>query len=147
MYEWYGTKAKCDSNSIDDNKQKLKLGQLITSPAWHQFDHMMPGVSKGFSFQLVDFLTIKGEENDAWCAFITDTQQYIQLDFTRNTCVTRIVTYGRGQKSHWVKRYILQYSSDFFVWHNYTENGFVKVRKSQSFVFLWTPSPTIQMYC
>ena len=38
-------KAKCDSSSIDDNKQKLKLGQLITSPAWHQFDHIMPGVS------------------------------------------------------------------------------------------------------
>ena len=141
-------KAKCDSNSIGYNKQKLKLEQFrITSPAWHQFDHIMPGVSKGFSFQLVYFLTIKGEENDAWCASITDTQEYIQLDFTRNACVTRIVTYGRGQKSHWVKRYIMQYSSDDVVWHNYTENGFAKVRKSQSFVFRRTPSPTIQMYC
>ena len=141
-------KAKCDSNSIGYNKQKLKLGQLITSPAWHEFDHIMLGVSKGFSFQLVDFLTIKGEENDAWCAFITDTQQYIQLDFTRNTCVThaRIVTYGRSQKSHWLKRYMIQFSSDDVVWHNYTENGFVKVRKRQSFVFRITPSPTIQMY-
>ena len=43
-------KAKCESNSIGDNKQKLKLEQLITSPAWHQFDHIMPGVRKGFSF-------------------------------------------------------------------------------------------------
>ena len=142
-------KARCDSNSIGDNKQKLKLGQFMTSPAWHQFDHIMLGVSKGFSFQLVDFLTIKGEENDAWCAFITHTQQYIQLDFTRNTCVTRarIVTYGRSQKSHWVKRYMIQFSSDDVVWHNYTENGFVKVRKRQSFVFRITPSPTIPMYC
>ena len=51
-------KAKCDSNSIGYNKQKLKLEKLITSPALHQFDHIMPGVSKGFSFQLVDFLTM-----------------------------------------------------------------------------------------
>ena len=147
MYKWYGMKAKCDSNSVGDNKQKLKLGQLITSPACRQFDHIMRGVSKGSSFQLVDFLTIKGEENDAWCAFITDTQQHIQLDFTRNTRVTRIVTYGRSQKSHWVKRYMIQFSSDDVVWHNYTENGFVKVRKRQSFVFRITPSPTIPMYC
>ena len=136
-----------DSNSTGYNKQKLKLEQLITPPAWHQFDHIMTGVSKGFSFSSVDFLTIKGEENDAWCAFITDTQQYIQLDFTRNTRVTRVVSYGRSQKSHWVKRYIMQFSSDDVVWHNYTENGFVKVRKSQSFVFRRAPSPTIQMYC
>ena len=50
MYKWYGMKAKCDSNSIGYNKQKLKLEKLITSPAWHQFDHIMTGVSKGFSF-------------------------------------------------------------------------------------------------
>lgn len=89
----------------------------------------------------MDFLTIKGEENDAWCAFITDTQQYIQLDFTRNTRVTRVVTYGRGQKSHWVKRYIMQFSSDDVVWHNYTENGFVKVRKVRALYFEERPPP------
>ena len=50
MNKWYGMKRKCDSNSIGDNKQKLKLEQLITSPAWHQFAHIMTGVSKGFSF-------------------------------------------------------------------------------------------------
>ena len=41
---------RSDGNSIAYNKQKLKLEQLITSPAWHQFDHIMTGVSKGFSF-------------------------------------------------------------------------------------------------
>ena len=61
--------------------------------------------------------------------------------------MTRIVTYGTGQKSHWVKRYLMQFSSDDVVWHNYTENGFVKVRKRQSFVFRRTPSPANQMYC
>ena len=72
-------------------------------------------------------LPTKGAENDGWCAFISNTQQYIQLDFTRNTRVTRIVTYGRSQKAHWVKRYMIQFSSDEEMWHNYTENGFVKV--------------------
>jgi len=72
-------------------------------------------------------LLVKGSGNDAWCAFISNTLQYIQLDFTRKTRVTRIVTYGRSQKKHWVKRYTLQYSDDEVIWQNYTENGFIKV--------------------
>ena len=73
------------------------------------------------------FLSGLGDENDAWCAFITNDQQYIQLDFTRRTRVTRIVTYGRSQKKHWVKRYLIQFSNDEVEWYNYKENGFVKV--------------------
>lgn len=45
-----GIALRRESNSIGYNKQKLKLEQLITSPAWHQFDHIMTGLSKGFSF-------------------------------------------------------------------------------------------------
>ena len=78
-------------------------------------------------FILMIFRSALGDENDAWCAFITNDQQYIQLDFTRRTRVTRIVTYGRSQKKHWVKRYLIQFSNDEVAWYNYKENGFVKV--------------------
>ncbi|XP_078374347.1 neuropilin-1a-like [Oculina patagonica] len=64
--------------------------------------------------------------NDAWCAFNTNNQQYIQLDFTRKTRVTGIVTYGRSEKEHWVTRYLIQFSNDEVIWHNYMENGFIK---------------------
>ncbi|KAJ7391350.1 hypothetical protein OS493_018393 [Desmophyllum pertusum] len=66
------------------------------------------------------------EVNDAWCASITDYQQYIQLDFTRKTRVTGIVTYGRSKKEHWTTKYLIQFSNDDVIWHNYKENGFVK---------------------
>ena len=98
--------------------------------AMNFFKHSGSGRSKGkqiLHFNWLIFWPAKGAGNDAWCAFISNTKQYIQLDFMRNTCVTRIVTYGRRQKSHWVKRYKIQFSSDEVIWHNYTENGFVKV--------------------
>ena len=38
-----------------------------------------------------------------------------------------VKTYGRNQKAHWVKKYVIQYSTDEETWHNYTEHGFVKV--------------------
>ena len=70
---------------------------------------------------------VQGPGYDTWCAFTTNNQQYIQLDFTRKTRVTGIATYGRSQKQHWITRYLLQFSNDERIWHNYTENGFVKV--------------------
>lgn len=70
---------------------------------------------------------VKGAGYDAWCAFTTNNQQHIQLDFTRKTRVTGIVTYGRSQKQHWVTRYLIQFSNDEVMWHDYMENGFVKV--------------------
>lgn len=82
------------------------------------------------------FLSGLGGDNDAWCAFITNDQQYIQIDFTKKTRVTRIETYGRSQKQHWVKRYLIQFSNNDMEWYNYMENGFDKVRKdSSSFSF------------
>lgn len=66
-------------------------------------------------------------EKDAWCASDTNTQQFIQVDFLKKTRVTKVETFGRKEKFFWVKKYILQYSTDDITWLNYTENGFVKV--------------------
>ncbi|XP_068753099.1 uncharacterized protein [Montipora capricornis] len=66
------------------------------------------------------------DSSDAWCASTENTEQYIQVDFTRKTHVNGVKTYGRSQKAHWVKKYVIQYSTDEETWHNYTEHGFVK---------------------
>ncbi|XP_074625777.1 EGF-like repeat and discoidin I-like domain-containing protein 3 [Acropora palmata] len=73
--------------------------------------------------------------NDAWCAVTTDKQQYIQVDFTRKTRLTRVETYGRSEKEHWVKKYTIQYNTDEETWHNYTEHGFIKVSACIGIVF------------
>lgn len=70
---------------------------------------------------------MQGLGYDAWCAFTSNNEQYIQLDFARKTRVTGIVTYGRSQKQNWITRYLLQFSNDEVKWHDYMENGFVKV--------------------
>jgi hypothetical protein len=71
--------------------------------------------------------------DDAWCASVTNEQQYIQVDFPIKTRVTRIVTYGRRTKLFWVTRYSLQFSNDETTWQYYNENGFKKV----GFVYSW----------
>lgn len=76
----------------------------------------------------IEFLiAVQGPGYDAWCAFTTNDQQHIQLDFTRKTRVTGILTYGRSQKQHWITKYLLQFSNDELIWHDYMENGAVKV--------------------
>ncbi|XP_022795203.1 uncharacterized protein LOC111333840 [Stylophora pistillata] len=82
--------------------------------------------SSTYSF-LQPYKARPGGDNDAWCAFIANDQQFIELDFTKKTRVTRIVTYGRSQKQHWVKRYLIQFSNNEVDWYNYTENGFDKL--------------------
>jgi len=66
---------------------------------------------------------------DAWCAWITNTDQFIQVDFPYLTTITRLSTYGRRTKLEWVTQYTLQYSDDEVKWLDYTENGFVKVKR------------------
>ena len=76
---------------------------------------------------------MQGPGYDAWCAFTTNNEQYIQLDFMRKTRVTGIVTYGRSQKQNWITRYLLRFSNNEVNWHDYMENGVVKVTvKSQT---------------
>ena len=65
--------------------------------------------------------------DDAWCAKNIDDQQYIQLDFQQRTRVTAVSTFRRKEKKHWVTKYNLLYSNDDVIWHEYNENGFVKV--------------------
>ncbi|EDO44680.1 predicted protein [Nematostella vectensis] len=66
------------------------------------------------------------QSDDAWCAFVTNDQQYIQVDFPRKTRITQFVTYGRRTKLMWVTQYSLQYSDDETNWKDYTENGHIK---------------------
>ena len=44
------------------------------------------------------------------------------------TRVTGVGTLRRDTKDHWVAEYMLQYSEDDIAWHDYHENGYIKVR-------------------
>eukprot|EP00794_Sanderia_malayensis_P000312 gene312-942_t len=64
---------------------------------------------------------------DAWCAQTQDANPFIQVLFARKTRITRITTWGRQLKNHWVKSYSIQYSDDYVNWKTYMENGFEKI--------------------
>ena len=65
----------------------------------------------------------------AWMPGRNDHNQWLQVDFGNETKVTRIDTQGRrcGNCSHWVKKYNVTYGQDNATFHQYKENGRVKV--------------------
>ncbi|XP_031552774.1 lactadherin-like [Actinia tenebrosa] len=129
---------------VEDSTDKVtSKGLLYTEPlVTHEMIVEVPGCSSALgmaSKEISDYqITASSsysdvqpsqarEGDDAWCAFTTNDQQYIQVDFLFKTRVTRIVTYGRRTKLFWVTQYSLQYSSDERTWQYYQENGFTKV--------------------
>ena len=65
---------------------------------------------------------------DAWCPPKNDENQYLQVDLSRKTEVTKIATQGQiGSKDRHVKTYALLYSDDGKKWEQYGIKGKEKV--------------------
>lgn len=66
---------------------------------------------------------------DAWCPPKNDENQYLQVDLSRKTEVTKVATQGQiGSKDRHVKTYALLYSDDGKKWQQYSSKGKEKVR-------------------
>ena len=65
----------------------------------------------------------------AWSAGKNDVNQWIQVDFEKQTTVTNILTQGRNVNIfyQWVKSYTVYYSNDGIDFTPYEEGGQVKV--------------------
>lgn len=65
---------------------------------------------------------------DAWCPPKIDENQYLQVDLSRKTEITKIATQGQiGTKDRHVKTYALLYSDDGKKWEQYGSKGKEKV--------------------
>lgn len=79
-----------------------------------------------FSVQMMEsifFLLV----DDGWCAYVSNTEQYLQIDFTDTKRITGLSTIRRQSKPHWVTEYNLKYTLDGETWTDYIGNGFKKV--------------------
>ncbi|KAM7428120.1 hypothetical protein ABFA07_020861 [Porites harrisoni] len=64
----------------------------------------------------------------SWCANFNDGNQWLQVDFGRETTVTKVATQGRNSMGEWVRSYSLSYSTDGTHWAQYRlTDGHVKV--------------------
>ena len=65
----------------------------------------------------------------AWSARKNDVNQWIQVDFEKQTTVTNILTQGRNNNIYyqWVKSYTVYYSNNGIDFTPYEEGGQVKV--------------------
>ena len=65
---------------------------------------------------------------DAWCPPKVDENQYLQVDLSRKTELTKIATQGQsGTKDRFVKTFGLLYSNDGKKWEQYGSKGKEKV--------------------
>ncbi|KAK2572779.1 Contactin-associated protein-like 5 [Acropora cervicornis] len=80
--------------------------------------------------------TKQGKKAGAWKPKINDTKQYLQVDLGAVSSVTQVSTQGfppvSGEKVQkkekcWVESYTLAFSTNGSQWHQYDENGVVKV--------------------
>ena len=69
---------------------------------------------------------------DAWCPPKVDENQYIQVDLSRKTELTKIATQGEsGSKDRFVKTFSLLYSDNGKKWEQYGDKKAEKVRGKQ----------------
>ena len=59
----------------------------------------------------------------SWSARTNDLNQWLQVDLSTYTRVTRVATQGRNGFYQWVTKYKLQYSDDENTFHVYEEQG------------------------
>ena len=64
-----------------------------------------------------------GNKRGAWSSLNNDIYQWLQVDLTTYTTVTRIATQGRSDLSQWVTKYRLQNSEDGVNFHFYKALG------------------------
>lgn len=70
---------------------------------------------------------------DAWCPPKVDENQYIQVDLSRKTELTKIATQGQsGTKDRFVKTYTLLYSDNGKKWEQYGSKGKEKIFKANN---------------
>lgn len=66
---------------------------------------------------------------DPWCPPKTDENQYLQVDLSRKTELTKLATQGySGDKEKFVKTFALLYSDDGEKWEQYGSKGKEKVQ-------------------
>ena len=81
-----------------------------------------------------------GGRAGGWVAGANDKNQWLQVDFGNETRVTAIDTQGRSSNQYrkydqWVKSYTVSYSQDKVTFHQYKQDGRVKVFQTE----LWLP--------
>ena len=64
-----------------------------------------------------------GSTLGSWSAHTNDLKQWLQVDLSTYTRVTRVATQGRNGFNQWVTKYKLQYSDDGDTFHVYEEPG------------------------
>ena len=64
----------------------------------------------------------QGSYGNCWLSQYNDEEQWIQVDLTMVSKITRIATQGRQDAAHWVKSYTLSYSVDCGFFEPYENN-------------------------
>ena len=80
---------------------------------------------------------VTGLKQGGWSPLKDDLNQWLQVDLSGYTTVTRLATQGRDGSDEWVTKYKLQYSVDGVIYHFYKGRGESSstVRKSDQFRF------------
>jgi len=65
----------------------------------------------------------KGGNAGGWSALRNDANQWLQVDLSSYTRVTRVATQGRNAYDEWVTKYRLQYSDDGVTFQYFKEVG------------------------
>ena len=70
-----------------------------------------------------------GNQGGGWVALKKDLNQWLQVDLSNFTRITRVATQGRDGYDQWVTKYRLQYSDNEDTFHSFKEIGsnFAKV--------------------
>ena len=66
---------------------------------------------------------MSGYQRGGWSAFINDLHQWLQVDLSSYSRVTRVATQGRNAFNEWVTKYSLQYSDDGVTFDLYKEGA------------------------
>ena len=61
-------------------------------------------------------------QQNTWCSGTVDQNQWLQVKFVQRVEIRRVATQGRPNAYQWVKSYMLNYSSDGFVFYQYRNN-------------------------
>ena len=94
-----------DSGAIPD-------AQITASSQW---DHNYSAAQARLNFKTA------GYKQGSWSAAKNNVYQWLQVDLSSYTTVTKVATQGRNAYSQWVTQYRLQYSDDGVIFHFFKE--------------------------
>ena len=75
----------------------------------------------------LNFYSDKPILGGAWSSLARDLNQWLQVDFRRNTIITGISTQGRYDYDEFVERFTISFGDDGKQFHVYKVNEIVKV--------------------